>query len=208
MGKIVGIVDYGVGNLFSVGNAVQSLSCEKIISGSPDQLSEVDCIIFPGVGAFDDGMEKLRKRGLDRFLIEYAESGKPILGICLGMQLLLSEGSEGGVSKGLNLIEGSVMKLPYATGCKIPHIGWNDVFGESMSVNPVFSGVEQNTSFYFVHSYHVLPDADISLVYTDFYGQDIVAGFHADNLYGVQFHPEKSQKAGMQLLNNFIAIEV
>jgi len=199
----IGIVDFGVGNLFSVDNAVKTLTKDRFISSNPEKLMSADCIIFPGVGSFADGMSRMRSQGLDTFMKDFYESGKPILGICLGMHLMFSEGDEGGENKGLGLIKGRIEKLKHRNNSRIPHIGWNDVYGDDLQEMEIMSGISQHSSFYFVHSYHAIPDEKIYSVYTDFYGLSIIAGVRKNNLFATQFHPEKSQTVGLQILKNF-----
>ena len=203
MTKKVGIVDFGVGNLFSVDNAVKTLTKDRFISSEPEKLMSADYIIFPGVGSFADGMSRIRSQGLDTFMKDFYATGKPILGICLGMQLMFSEGDEGGVNKGLDLIKGRIEKLKHRDNSRIPHIGWNDVYGDDFQEMKIMAGISQHSSFYFVHSYHAIPDEKIYNFYTDFYGLNIVAGVRKNNLFATQFHPEKSQIVGLQLLKNF-----
>ena len=208
MSTKVGIIDYGAGNLFSVDNAIKDLERNSFISGNPEELAKADHIIFPGVGSFSDGVLSMKERGLDKFLQEYVASGKPVLGICLGMQMLMTEGSEGGSNTGLGLVEGTVKKLEHTNNSRIPHMGWNNVYGVDMKDIPLFRAVEPQSSYYFVHSYHVVPLEEVKTIYTDFYGIDIAVGFQKDNLFGVQFHPEKSQRVGIQLLRNFLDIGI
>jgi glutamine amidotransferase len=202
----VGIVDYGAGNLFSVDNAIKGIVRNRFISQDPDKLMHADYIIFPGVGSFSDCIKSMKNLGLDIFLKEYAATGKPILSICLGMQMLMTEGSEGGSSKGIGLIEGCVHKLAYSKNSRIPHMGWNNIYGSDMKDFKILNGIESQSSFYFVHSYHVVPTENLKKIYTDFYGIDIVAGFQKDNLFAIQFHPEKSQRLGIHLLKNFLTL--
>ena len=202
----VGIVDYGAGNLFSVDNAIKGITRNRFISQDPDKLMHADYIIFPGVGSFSDSIKSMRNFGLDEFLKEYVASGKPVLSICLGMQMLMTEGSEGGSNKGIGLVEGCVHKLVHSKNSRIPHMGWNNIYGSDMKDILILNGVEPQSSFYFVHSYHVVPTEDVKKIYTEFYGIDIVAGFQKDNLSAIQFHPEKSQRIGIQLLKNFLTI--
>jgi len=206
MKPTIGIIDYGIGNIFSVQNALNGLDCRLVVAADPEMLKGVDKLILPGVGAFPDGMKKLNHLGFIEYLNEFVGSGNYLLGICLGMQLLLSEGKEGTETKGLGLIKGSVESLIAASGCRIPHIGWNDVYSYDKKSIELFDDVEVGSSFYFVHSYHVKPSEDLKLVYTNYCNQNIVAAYQKDNLFGVQFHPEKSQKAGLKLLRNFIEL--
>lgn len=206
MEKRIGIIDYGAGNLFSIDNAVKKINRNRFISSDPEKLKHSDFIIFPGVGSFSDGIINIRNSGLDEFICEFYNTGKPILGICLGMQLLFETGYEGGENNGIGLLKGKVEKLQHRNNSRIPHIGWNDVYGENFNETNIMEGIPLGSSFYFVHSYHAVPAEPINLIYTDFYGQDIVAGVIKNNLIATQFHPEKSQIVGLKLLNNFVSL--
>lgn len=192
------IVDYGVGNLKSVVNAMKYLGLRTLITGDPSGLERADSIILPGVGAFPDAAEKLRGTGLDRVLVE--QSGKkPILGICLGMQLLFDLGEEGRECKGLGLVHGRVRKIE--TACKLPHIGWNSLTFQNDA--PLFRGLEDGERVYFVHSFcGVAADEESVIARTD-HGVSIVAAVRSGSVYGCQFHPEKSGETGLQILKNF-----
>jgi glutamine amidotransferase len=199
------IVDYGVGNLFSIQSSLCAIGCESLVTGRADDLAEADKIILPGVGAFGDAMAKLRAGGLDRVLISQAEAGKPLLGLCLGMQLLLEEGFEFGRHAGLGLIAGRIVPLEGAISpaLKIPHIGWNALhFGEKK--HPMFRYVKEGSHVYFVHSYHAVDCPDVSA--TCEYGQEIVAAVAKDKVWGCQFHPEKSGSAGLNVLRAFCEV--
>ena len=192
------IVDYGVGNLKSVTNAMAYLGLESRVTGDAGELERADAIILPGVGAFPDAAEKLRGTGLDKTIVAQADK-KPILGICLGMQLLFELGEEVRPCAGLGLVGGSVKKIE--TPCKLPHIGWNTLTfpGES----PLFRGLDEGASVYFVHSYCALADdpADV-IAWTD-YGAPVTAAVNHGLVYGCQFHPEKSGEVGLTILKNF-----
>ncbi len=208
MSIIVGVVDYGAGNLFSVESALKKVGCKYLVSENIDELRTADRIIFPGVGSFNEGMSSVVSLGLDEFIIDAVNEGKPLLGICLGMQLLLSQGDEGGVTKGIGILSGEVKSLDITSKEKVPHIGWNEVYGDGYEDIQLLSGVRPHSDFYFVHSYHVKLKRDdnpgVNILNTDFYGRDIVAGYQKDNVVGLQFHPEKSQTVGMRLLKNFL----
>jgi len=206
MKPIVGVIDYGAGNIFSVGNALRGLGCNIVIATEPEMLKGVDKVILPGVGSFPDGMSKLVTLGFSSYLREYVNSGSPLLGICLGMQLLLSKGSEGRETEGLGLITGSVEKLVSTKNCRVPHIGWNDIYGDELKSMELFGNIEIGSSFYFVHSYHVVPSDNLKVVYTNYCDQSVVASYQKENVYGAQFHPEKSQKVGVKLLKNFVEL--
>ncbi len=192
------IVDYGVGNLKSVTNAMKHLGLETRITGRAEELERADAIILPGVGAFPDAAERLRAPGLDKLLAEQAER-KPILGICLGMQLLFDTGEEVRPCKGLGLVPGSVRKI--ATGRKLPHIGWNSLRFPNPS--PLFAGLEEGCCVYFVHSFCAVADREGDVIAATDYGVPVVAAVGRGNVYGCQFHPEKSGEVGLQILKNF-----
>ena len=192
------IVDYGVGNLKSIANALGYLGLSSEITGQPDGLERADALILPGVGAFPDAADKLRQTGLDKAVLAQAAK-KPVLGICLGMQLLFDEGEEVRPCQGLGLVSGTVRKI--ATELKLPHIGWNSLTFPNPS--PLFKGVEPGSYVYFVHTFCALPahPADV-LAVTD-YGGPVTAAVGRGNVYGCQFHPEKSGETGLQILRNF-----
>lgn len=192
------IVDYGVGNLKSVSNALRYLGADAEITADEDRLERADAIILPGVGAFPDAADKLRSAGLDDLLRRQAEK-KPILGICLGMQLLFERGTEVRPCEGLGFIRGSVERIE--TGYKLPHIGWNELRFPKPS--PLFSGIDEGARVYFVHSFcGVAEDKDQVTAVTE-YGPALVAAVQEGNVYGTQFHPEKSGEVGLQILRNF-----
>ena len=192
------IVDYGVGNLKSVTNAMDYLDLKTCITSDPNELERADAIILPGVGAFPDAADRLRASGLDQLLCREAQR-KPILGICLGMQLLFERGEEVRDCDGLGLVSGSVRKIE--TDLKLPHIGWNSLTFPNPS--PLFAGLEEGSYVYFVHSFcGVASDPSQIIAQTD-YGVPVVAAVNHGNVYGCQFHPEKSGEVGLQILRNF-----
>ena len=195
---VTAVVDYGVGNLKSVTNAMAYLGYDTVITGDPDVLERADSIILPGVGAFPDAAEKLRGPGLDQVLIRQA-ARKPILGICLGMQLLFDAGNEVRECPGLGLIPGRVERIQ--TGLKLPHIGWNELTFQNDC--PLFRGLEDGAFVYFVHSFcgYAAREADVT-ARTD-YGTSVVAAVGRGNVFGCQFHPEKSGETGLLILKNF-----
>lgn len=198
---MIGIVDYGVGNLASVRNAFDHLGHDATICERPEDVACCDRLVLPGVGSFRAGMEALVERGWVDPLRSYVRQGKPLLGICLGMQLLFERGEEHGPSDGLGLIPGKVVRLMPAAPEKVPHVGWNSLC--SVSRHPLFDGIKANVDVYFVHSYHCVPtDPDNVLARCDF-GGEFVAAVGRANIAGMQFHPEKSQPAGMRMLDNF-----
>ncbi|HIZ65299.1 MAG TPA: imidazole glycerol phosphate synthase subunit HisH [Candidatus Blautia pullicola] len=195
---MIGIIDYGAGNLFSVKNALDYLGAESCITGEPQEIKKADALILPGVGAFPDAMKMLENRNLVSLIREEAQK-KPLLGICLGMQLLFEQSSEFGETKGLGLIPGKVVKIE-SQGLKIPHMGWNDL--HLLNPCPMTEGMKEQAYVYFVHSFRAdTEDAYISC-YT-LYGEKIPALVHRGNVYGAQFHPEKSGETGLAMLKNF-----
>lgn len=203
---MVAIVDYGVGNLFSLKSSFQYIGEDVVVTNDPLILASSDRIILPGVGAFGDAAEKLIASGLAGLLLELAKDGKPILGICLGMQLLFEKSYEYGEHKGLGLIRGSVKPIAdrVSSDYKIPHIGWNALsFTENKS--PLFKYINEGDCVYFVHSYYGA-DCDDSLIATAEYGFDVTAAVCCNNVYGTQFHPEKSGEVGMKILKAFCEI--
>lgn len=198
MNHFTAIVDYGVGNLKSVTNAMDHLGIATAITSDPQELELADAIILPGVGAFPDAAEKLRGPGLDRVLTEQAKK-KPILGICLGMQLLFDMGEEIRDCKGLSLVHGRVRKIE--TDRKLPHIGWNSLSFPNAS--PLFRGVEEGAYVYFVHTFCGVADDPADVIAQTEYGPDVLAAVSHGNVYGCQFHPEKSGETGLQILKNF-----
>lgn len=196
---MIAIIDYGMGNLHSVRSAVERLGCSALVTADESELMESEGAILPGVGAFGDAMEHLRDSKLDEAVIRYAQSGKPLLGICLGMQLLFSRSEEHGVNEGLNLLPGEVVR--FQGSYKVPHMGWNKLSFKQSS--PLLQGLEEG-HVYFVHSYHALPERKEDLLATTDYHQEVTAIVGRGNVYGMQFHPEKSGPVGMQLLGNFL----
>lgn len=198
----IGIIDYGMGNLQSVRNALERLGCEVLISSSPEILAGADALILPGVGAFGEAMNNLEQRNLVGYLRRAVlEEGKPLLGICLGMQLLADSSEERGNFQGLSLIPGKVREIPVTGGLRLPHIGWNGV--SIRKRDPLFREVHEGGAFYFVHSYRFECDPSYIAGVTD-YGTDITAAVQKDRIFGVQFHPERSQHKGLRLLRNFV----
>lgn len=200
----VSIINYGMGNLASVRKAFEDLGAEVIVASQPDDIREAHRIVLPGVGAFYEGMDRLRSAGWIDILREAViQKRKPLLGICLGMQMLATEGAEGGGSFGLNFIPGKVERLD-TLGCtlRIPHVGWNEV--RYKIADEFFYGIPDCSDFYFVHSFAFNPDSNDHLIATANYGCEVSAVIRNENVFGCQFHPEKSSKAGRQLLINFM----
>lgn len=200
------IIDYGCGNLFSVETAVKKITRNYLISSKPEEISRAKKMILPGVGSFKVAMDSLNEIGLSEYIRSQCSMGKPILGICLGMQLLLSKGYEHGETQGLGLINGDVVAFTPSAHYRVPHIGWNDV--SFSKPEPSFmDGIQQGTAFYFVHSYYCKLQETLASVIIDYCDIKVCVGFEKDNIKGVQFHPEKSQDAGLKLLRNFILNE-
>jgi glutamine amidotransferase len=201
----VALIDYGMGNLGSVRRAIGELGAEPLLADAPAKLGGAERIILPGVGAFGDGMGLLQAGGWVNAIREEAAKGKPVLGICLGMQLLATRGVEGGETEGLGLVPGDVVPLA-SLGCelRIPHVGWNSVALRGAGAG-LMRGIPEGTDFYFVHSYAFRPRDPADVVATTAYGVPIPAVVARGNVMGTQFHPEKSSRAGFRLLRNFLA---
>ena len=200
---MIAVVDYGVGNLFSLVSSLKAVGTDAVVTGDADVLRNADKIILPGVGAFGDAAEKLRATGLDRVIIEEAKAGKPLLGICLGMQLLLERSFEYGEHKGLGLIEGDILPISNVipADLKIPHIGWNALkFTENKS--PLFKYINEGDHVYFVHSYYGANCVADTISVSE-YGANLTAAVARDNVMGCQFHPEKSGEVGLKILKAF-----
>jgi len=204
----VGLINYGSGNFNSVLNTLEFLKIKVIEISKPDQLDLATHIILPGVGSFINTMNKLNERGfIEKLSDEILKVGKPYLGICVGLQILATIGTEFENHKGLNLVPGIVEKISIDDNrFNLPHIGWNEV--KFQKNNFLFKNIDENSnSFYFVHSYHLIPEDQNDLIATCFYGTNVNACVGKDNYYGVQFHPEKSQNDGLQLLKNFVDLK-
>ena len=201
---MVVVIDYGMGNTGSVKNALEYLGASVSISSDKREIESASHLILPGVGAFGDGMKNLEDRGLVNILNnEVLNKKKPFLGICLGMQLLADEGEEGGLNNGLGWIPGKVRKINTGGKLRLPHVGWNDV--SLVRESRMFSGISSNV-FYFVHSYFLEPDEKNHVVATCEYGEVMPVVINKENIWGAQFHPEKSQKSGLAFLRNFLEI--
>ncbi len=202
---MIAIVDYGVGNIFSLYSSLKYIGSEACLTGDPEEIRTADKIILPGVGAFGDAAEKLRQTGLADVVLEQAKAGKPLLGICLGMQLLFEKSYEYGEHDGLGLIKGSVVTMEGVVPAdyKVPHIGWNALhFPEGRDRHPLFRYVEEGEWVYFVHTYYGT-DCEDSVIATTEYGAELTAAVADGNVCGVQFHPEKSGETGMKILRGF-----
>ncbi|TCK98262.1 glutamine amidotransferase [Natranaerovirga hydrolytica] len=196
----VGIIDYGMGNLHSVTNALNFIGVDSFISSDIQELNKSDQLILPGVGAFKDAMHQLKTLKIDQWLQDVSKKDVPILGICLGMQLLFDSSEEYGLHEGLGLLEGNIIKLQVPH--KIPHMGWNEL--DIKKEAPLFKGLEHK-HVYFVHSYHLETKEDIVSA-TTYYGKDIQVAAQKDNIFALQFHPEKSGETGLQILKNFATL--
>jgi glutamine amidotransferase len=201
---VIGIVNYGIGNLRSVEKAFEAVEADVVLTSDEGRLADCDGLVLPGVGAFGDGMERLRATGLDRVVVRAVEDRRPLLGLCLGLQFLFEESDEFGRTAGLGLLPGRVTRFP-ETIRVVPHTGWNVVHPERE--HPLFAGIEPDSYFYFVHSYRV-EAADPSDVFatTEYDGVVFPSICGRGRLFGAQFHPEKSQQSGLKLLENFAKI--
>jgi len=199
----IGIVDYNMGNLASVKNAFKKIKADAEIVQDVEKIKSYDKLILPGVGAFGDAIEHLKNTGMDEAIIEFAKSGKYLLGVCLGMQLLFESSEEFGNHKGLGLIKGEVVHFDKSKigEHKIPHMGWNKMFTKK---SPLFEGLD-NPYLYFVHSYHVVCDENFAIGKT-VYGYEFVSAVNKDNIFGFQPHPEKSHNEGLKILKNFVEL--
>ncbi len=204
---MVAVIDYNMGNLASVRNALAKIGADSKVVSDPHEVAAFDRILLPGVGAFGDAMEHLRERGMDEAVREFAASGKPMLGICLGMQLLFERSSEFGEHEGLGLIPGEVVPFDpnlFESPHKIPHMGWNELFVQRPA--PIFSGLPSEFYLYFVHSYHAVT-ADQYAIGVSWYGYRFVSAVENGNVFGIQPHPEKSHDNGLKILKNFMEYE-
>ena len=202
---MLAIVDYGRGNLRSVQNGFRQVGVTAEISEDPDRVAKADGVVFPGVGAFRDCMQNLASRGLDEALRQVVQEGKPVLAICVGMQALLSESDEFGVTPGLDIVTGQVHRFPRRVDAdnrlKVPHMGWNQLRFHRLC--PLLNGLPDRVYTYFVHSYYAVPTESAVVAATTDYGVEFASVLWRDNLYATQFHPEKSQSWGLRILRNF-----
>lgn len=202
---MIAIVDYGVGNIFSLYSSFGNIGVEAVLTSNPDEIRKADKVILPGVGAFGDAAAKLRESGLADVVVEVAKAGKPLLGICLGMQLLMEKSYEYGENKGLGLIKGEVVSMEPVVpeSYKVPHIGWNLLqFPKDKEKSPIFKYIEEGDFVYFVHTYFATNCKEATIATTE-YGAELTAAVSNGNVYGVQFHPEKSGDVGMKILKAF-----
>lgn len=201
--QTIAIIDYGAGNLHSVKNALDFLGAQSLITSDAEEILAADKVILPGVGAFGDAAAEMKKRGLDAAASKAAKSGKPFLGICLGLQLLFDESEESPEAKGLGIIPGRVVRMKKQDGLKIPHMGWNNIITKD---SRILNNFEKEPFVYFVHSYYISPDdSSVISAYTE-YGGRIPVAVECGNIFAVQFHPEKSGAVGMGILRNFLAL--
>ncbi|NPV43295.1 MAG: imidazole glycerol phosphate synthase subunit HisH [Firmicutes bacterium] len=196
---MIAIIDYGMGNLKSVEKAFERVGVRALITREKGIIDDSDGLVLPGVGAFGDAMANLADSGLDKVIIENVKAGKPLLGICLGMQLLMSNSEEGGLYRGLNLVEGTVVR--FRGNLKVPQVGWNQI--KIQKPHPLVEGISDESNFYFVHSYYVNPvEKEVEIALTD-YGTTFPSIIAKGNVYGIQFHPEKSSYPGLRILKNY-----
>ena len=202
----VTIIDYGMGNLRSVQKGFEKVGFNALVTADPREAEQAERLVLPGVGAFRDCMDNLRQGGFIDPILRHVESGRPFLGICLGLQLLFTESEEFGRHQGLDIIPGKVVRFPAGLrqgdeALKVPHMGWNQI--EIRRPAPVFKGVEEGVSVYFVHSYYVVPEDESMVATVTDYGIPFCSAVWRDNVVATQFHPEKSQQVGLQMLKNF-----
>jgi imidazole glycerol-phosphate synthase subunit HisH len=198
---LIAIIDYGMGNLASVKNAFQKLGYKAFTSSQPEEILGAQKVVLPGVGAFADAINNIRRLGLDQTIYELVERGTPLLGICLGLQLLFTESHENGIHQGLDIIPGQVVKFRLPARYKVPQMGWN-----SISVNPqsrLLAGIPSGSYFYFVHSYYVVPEDEAVVAARTEYGIEFVSAIEKGAIFATQFHPEKSSDLGLKILRNF-----
>lgn len=195
------VVDYGMGNLRSVQKGFEKVGSPAIISRDPEEIKRADRLVLPGVGAFPECMRNLSRLGLVPPILEFLQSGRPFLGICLGLQLLFDESEEFGLHEGFKVVPGRVKAFDRNMGLKIPHMGWNQVYYRKET--PIFRGIENGSFFYFVHSYYVDPESESDIAAETDYGIKFTCAIARGNTFAVQFHPEKSQENGLKILTNF-----
>jgi len=200
MEKFVAVIDYGLGNLRSVSKAIEAIGASAKVTNNPKDLENASAIVLPGVGAFQRAMQNLSVIDIIPSLKKEIKKGKPFLGICLGLQILFTESDEHGRSAGLDIIEGKVKK--FTSSVKIPHMGWNTL--SQSTENKLFAEISNKSYFYFVHSYYVEPEDKKCIIGTTEYGEQFASAINRGNIWGVQFHPEKSHDLGLKVLENFI----
>ncbi|MFA6216245.1 MAG: imidazole glycerol phosphate synthase subunit HisH [Candidatus Omnitrophota bacterium] len=207
---MIAIIDYGMGNIHSVKKALEVMGAETLVTNKPQEIKKCEKLVLPGVGAFGDAMEELKKQGLVAAIKEDIRQKKIFLGICLGMQLLFEYSEESPGVLGLGILKGGVKRFPSRPGLKVPHMGWNQLHqvtrSQRMLECPLLKGVKDNVFVYFCHSYYPVPEElEVSAAVTD-YGEDFTSMVWKDTVFGAQFHPEKSQTVGLEILRNFVEL--
>ena len=201
---MIAIIDYGMGNIHSVNKALQISGAKTIITNKPKDIAQASKAVLPGVGAFDDAIAELKKQGLIETINEFVKNKKPFLGICLGMQLLFEASQEAKEAAGLGLLKGKVVRFKTEGSLKVPHMGWNQL--KLKTKCPLFKDIPDGAFVYFCHSYYPDPEDEGVVASKTDYGRDFVSSVWQDNLYGVQFHPEKSQSIGLKMMKNFVEL--
>jgi glutamine amidotransferase len=200
---MIAIIDYGMGNIHSVNKALQLYGAKTSVTNKPEDIQACEKAVLPGVGAFDDAMQELKKQGLLPVINAHIKNKKPFLGICLGMQLLFEKSEEAKLSRGLGILKGTVKRFREARSLKVPHMGWNQL-RKTAGDCPLLKDIPDNAYVYFCHSYYPQPQGkDVTAATTD-YGENFASVVWQDNIYGVQFHPEKSQSIGLKMIENFV----
>lgn len=202
---MIGVIDYGAGNLRSVCNSLKKLSVNSILIRSPEDIKDISSIIFPGVGSFGDSSEQLKKQRLFDPIKSWLKEDRPFLGICIGFQMLFEKSDESPNSDGFGIIPGKVVRFPEENLLKVPHMGWNEIKFKNSS-DPIWQGIKTSTHFYFVHSYYPEPLESNSVSSITSYGLEFASSVRCGNIFGTQFHPEKSQAAGLKLISNFLEL--
>ena len=201
---MIAMIDYDAGNIKSVEKALQKLGADVVITKDPQEILSADKVILPGVGAFGDAMNNLKKYGLDEVIHQVVEKGTPFLGICLGLQLLFERSDESPEAVGLGILKGEILRIPDAEGLKIPHMGWNSLHLQNNG--RLFKGLKENDYVYFVHSYYLKAEEEEIVKATTNYSVNIHASVEKDNVFACQFHPEKSSDVGLKILKNFVEL--
>tara|TARA_B100001057_G_C22854305_1_gene952157 strand:- start:2177 stop:2788 length:612 start_codon:yes stop_codon:yes gene_type:complete len=202
---MIGVIDYGAGNLRSVCNSLKKLSVNSTLIRSPEDIKGISSIIFPGVGSFGDSSEQLKKQRIFDPIKSWLKEDRPFLGICIGFQMLFEKSDESPNSDGFGIIPGKVVRFPEENPLKVPHMGWNEIKFENSS-DPIWQGIKTSTHFYFVHSYYPEPLESNSVSSITSYGLEFASSVRCGNIFGTQFHPEKSQAAGLKLISNFLEL--
>jgi len=208
MTSTVAIIDYGIGNVQSIKNSLNNFDVKVILSHDSDSILNADGVILPGVGAFKKAIAQLKNRGLDEVIREFVRSGKPFLGICLGMQLLFESSEEFGISDGLGIIKGKVIRFPVLGQTKLPHISWNSIDQADIPWgNTILESISNHEDLYFVHSFVCSPESAMNILATaDYGGVTFCAAVKEQNIYGCQFHPEKSAESGLKIIQEFVGL--